>query len=250
MLRLLGLVISIGLADGMNPSSIGPALYLASGECPRRAVLEFAAGYAGVMLVGGLILTLGPGRAILALVPSPGPTARYALETIAGVAMLVLAAVLWLRRAALGARAPEERGSRLARRSPALTGATISAIELPTAFPYFAAIIAIVGSGLGLGKQIILLAIYNLCFSLPLLALVATLALSGRRAVSLLERARALMHANWPQVAAAVALLAGVIVSVLGVTGLELHARGDAGVLARNLHHLITHGSLPEANRR
>ena len=36
-------------------------------------------------------------------------------------------------------------------RSSALLGATITAVELPTAFPYFAAIAAIVGSGLGAG---------------------------------------------------------------------------------------------------
>src|SRR5579875_921362 len=113
MLRLLGLVISIGLADGMNPSSVGPALYLAAGRHPRRAVLQFAGGYAAVMFAGGLILTLGPGRAILALVPHPGPTARYALETIAGVAMLAVAALVWARRARLAARRREQEPARL-----------------------------------------------------------------------------------------------------------------------------------------
>ncbi len=35
MLRLIALVVSIGLADSMNPSTVVPALYLASGERPR-----------------------------------------------------------------------------------------------------------------------------------------------------------------------------------------------------------------------
>ena len=36
MLRLIGLVISIGLADSLNPTTIAPALYLATGQ-GRRA---------------------------------------------------------------------------------------------------------------------------------------------------------------------------------------------------------------------
>ena len=41
MLRLVGLVVSLGLADSLNPSTVGPAIYLATGERPRRAVLRF-----------------------------------------------------------------------------------------------------------------------------------------------------------------------------------------------------------------
>ena len=41
MLRLVGIVISIGLADSLNPSTIAPALYLATGERGRERVAEF-----------------------------------------------------------------------------------------------------------------------------------------------------------------------------------------------------------------
>ena len=37
MLRLIGLVVSIGLADSLNPTTLAPALYLASGEHARDA---------------------------------------------------------------------------------------------------------------------------------------------------------------------------------------------------------------------
>ena len=56
---------------------------------------EFAAGTFAVLLLGGLILTLGPGRAILSLVPHPDATTRYILETIAGAAMIVVSVVLF-----------------------------------------------------------------------------------------------------------------------------------------------------------
>src|SRR5215475_1881944 len=43
MLRLLGIVIAIGLADSVNPSTIAPALLLAAGENPRENVSRFTA---------------------------------------------------------------------------------------------------------------------------------------------------------------------------------------------------------------
>ncbi|MHB1833956.1 MAG: GAP family protein [Solirubrobacteraceae bacterium] len=226
MLHLFLLVLSIGLADSMNPSSIGPALYLASGAHPRRSILEVAGGYSAVLLVGGLLLALGPGRAILALVPSPSQTTRNLLEIIAGAAMLVTAAYLWVRRRRLSRRnRKSDAGSQ--RRSPPLMGATISAVELPTAFPYFAAIAAIVGSGLDVGSQILLVVIYDGCFIIPLLAIAGALALAGDRALSALDRARGYMHRRWPVFAAAVALVAGLGVVALGVSGLRQN--GHAG---------------------
>lgn len=240
MLHLLGLVISIGLADGMNPSSVGPALYLAGSPRPRRNVLRFSGGYAAVMLLGGLVLALGPGRAILALVPTPSLTTRYIFETAAGVAMLVAAGVLWFRRQRLG-RKSKSTQNHSRQRDPVLMGATISAVELPTAFPYFAAITAIVGSGLSLADEVILVAVYNLCFALPLLGIVATLVLAGDRAVEILARLRDFMRQHWPVIAAAVALLAGLFVTTLGVTGLGQAAGGRAGRLSRRIRGVLTH---------
>jgi hypothetical protein len=37
MFRTLSIVVSVGLADSVNASTIGPALFLAGGEHPRRA---------------------------------------------------------------------------------------------------------------------------------------------------------------------------------------------------------------------
>ena len=41
MLRLIGIVVSIGLADSLNPTTIAPALYMATGERGRERVAEF-----------------------------------------------------------------------------------------------------------------------------------------------------------------------------------------------------------------
>jgi cytochrome c biogenesis protein CcdA len=237
MLSLIGLVVSIGLADSLNPSTVGPALYLSSGHNPRAAVLRFTAGVAVVFFVGGAVLTIGPGQALLALVPHPGPTVRYIAETVVGVAMLIGSAFLWRNRRRLGNREKSESTPR--RRSPGWLGVTIAAVELPTAFPYFAAIAAIVAGGVNVFEELFLLGIYNACFVLPLLGIALTLTFAGDRAHQLLERVRAYLHTHWPILLAVVALVAGAFVTALGVTGLASSAHGAVGRYSRRLHHFL-----------
>jgi cytochrome c biogenesis protein CcdA len=180
VLRLLGIVVSIGLADSLNPTTIAPALYLATGERARGRVAEFTVAVFIVYLLGGIAIALGPGQLVLSLVARPGHEARHLIEVGAGVAMLVAAAMLWRHRRVLALRDPPDFDPR--GKSSAVLGATITVIELPTAFPYFAAIAAVVGSGVGVTRQLFLLLVFNLCFVLPLIGIVATLAFAGPRA--------------------------------------------------------------------
>lgn len=53
MLRLLGIVISIGLADSLNPSTVAPALYLSAQPKGRYALVQFTAGVFCVYFFGG-----------------------------------------------------------------------------------------------------------------------------------------------------------------------------------------------------
>ena len=184
MLRLIGLAVSIGLADSLNPTTIAPALYLASGDRARANVTEFTLGVFVVYLVGGAAIALGPGQLLLSLVPKPDRDARHIIEVVVGVAMLFAAAMLWRHRDRLSERRlPQPKGET---RSSALLGATITAVELPTAFPYFAVIAAIVGSGIDPARQLFVLVLFNLCFVAPLLGIVATLTFGGRHADRLL----------------------------------------------------------------
>jgi cytochrome c biogenesis protein CcdA len=237
MLRLIGLVVSIGLADSLNPTTIAPALFLSLGEHARARVLRFTFGVFLVYLLGGLIVALGPGEILLSLIPRPDRRTRWILETIAGVAMLVAAAYVWRNRERLSQRELPE--ANVAGKSSALLGATITAVELPTAFPYFAAIAAIVGSGFGPVRQIVLLVIFNLCFIVPLLAIVVTLTLAGDDAKRVLGSIRNWLQTHWPKLLVAVGLIAGVFVTVLGVTGLASGGHGHAGRIARRFRRLL-----------
>jgi len=239
MIRLLTLVVSIGLADSMNPSTIAPGLYLAAGKQPRAALTQFILGVFAVNFLGGALIALGPGQALLALVPRPKPTTAYILEVIAGAVMLIAAGVLWRRRATLSKHelpSPRPNG-----KSSLLLGVTIAGVELPTAFPYFAAIAAIVGSGLGVVKQLIALAAYNVAFVLPLILIIATITVAGDKAQQILEQGRDQLQRHWPALLAGLALLAGAYVTLLGITGLASGGHGTVGRLSRRVRRSVPH---------
>jgi cytochrome c biogenesis protein CcdA len=238
MFRLIGLVISIGIADSLNPSTIAPALFMASGEDARRRVTEFTIAVFAVYFLGGAAIALGPGQLLLSLIPHPHRDARHAIEIIAGVAMLLASFLLWRNRDRLSNR--ESTVINPEGKSSAILGATITAVELPTAFPYFAAIAAIVGSGLDPTRQIVLLVLFNLCFIAPLVGIVGTLTFAGDRAEQILSTGREWLQAHWPALLSGLALLAGVIVILLGATGLAgPHSR--LSHLLRPLGKLLRH---------
>jgi cytochrome c biogenesis protein CcdA len=218
VLRLAILVVSVGLADSLNPSTIGPALYLAT--APKRAlrVIQFTAGVFAVNLAVGLVLTIGPGRLLLGLVPRPQRTAKHVIELVAGVILLSSAVGVWLGRRSLTRRDLPMRNS--SGGSALIAGASIAAVELPTAVPYFAVVAAIVGSSASVPQEIGLLALYNVAFVLPLLAILVVLLLAGDRADPWLEKGGAWLQRRWPIVLVVLLLLVGSALTVLGGTGL------------------------------
>lgn len=229
MLRLVILMISIGLADSLNPSTIAPALYLASSEHPRRRVAEFTFGVFIVYLAGGCLIALGPGQLLRDAVSdvSALEALRYTGELVAGVLLLGAAWLVWKRRDQMVASGLPGSGPR--RRSSAVLGATITAIELPTAFPYFAAIAAVVGSGLGVFRGFILLVIFNVCFILPLLGILATLVFFGDRATRVLALGRAFLERRWPHVLVILLAIVGGVALLFGATGLASGIHGRVG---------------------
>jgi cytochrome c biogenesis protein CcdA len=223
MLRLLGIVISIGLADSLNPSTVAPALYLATAPNPRRTVAQFTIGVFIVYLLGGALIALGPGALVLSVVPKPDATARHVLEVLAGVLLLAMAALLWRHRDRLGRKQLPQISSRS--RTSWLMGATITALELPTAFPYFGALGVIVGSGQSLPNQLLLMTLFNVCFVMPLLAILLALWIAEERAELALARVSAFLQRHWPVLLAGVAVIAGFITIGLGATGTYKVAR-------------------------
>ena len=235
MLRLIGIVVSIGLADSLNPSTIAPALYIATGERARDRVAEFTLAVFAVYFLGGAAIAVGAGELVRDLLPHPHHNVAYIVEVSVGVALIAGAAFLWRHRQRLSHREPprfDPHG-----RSSWVLGASITAVELPTAFPYFAAIAAIVGANLGPVRAVSLLFLFNVCFVLPLLLIVGTLTFAPGNSERILSAARSFLQRHWPAVLAALALAAGLFVVLLGVTGIgATHSR-----FLRHLHRTL-HG--------
>ena len=233
MLRLIGIVISIGLADSLNPSTIAPALYLATGERARGRVAEFTAAVFAVNFVGGGAIALGAGALIRPLLPHPRHHIADYVEIAVGAALIAGAALLWRHRRELAGR--EAPGFDPHGRSSWLLGASISVVEFPTAFPYFAAIAAIVGADVEPPGNLLLLLLFNVCFLLPLLGILGTLTFAPDSSDRILSSWRAFLQRHWPILLAGLALLAGLFVVALGVTGIgATHSR-----FLRHLHHTL-----------
>jgi cytochrome c biogenesis protein CcdA len=218
MLRLAIVAMSVGLADSLNPSTAGPALYLATVPKGVTRVVQFTAGVFTVNLAAGLLLTLGPGSLLVGLVPHPQGNVRHAIELGAGAILLAFAAVLWMGRRNLARRALPMRSGRGG--SAMIAGASIAAIELPTAVPYFAVVVAVVASGASLPLKVGLVVLYNVAFVLPLLAIVLVILIAGARSDRWLNTGGAWLQRRWPVVVASVLLLLGGGLIVLGGIGL------------------------------
>jgi cytochrome c biogenesis protein CcdA len=215
VLALVLLVVSVGLADSVNPSTLAPALLLAAQPRGVVSLARFTAGVFVVSLAGGLVLLLGPGELILGALPHPGQRAKAIAEVVGGVLLLCLAAILWIRRERF-ARSLSKGQDRIQRGAFAL-GAGLMAIELPTALPYFATIAAILASPFSLATQLLLLALYNVAFVAPLLALLLARELAGEKAAARIERIGAWLRSRLPVLLAALLALLGLGLVALGI---------------------------------
>jgi cytochrome c biogenesis protein CcdA len=240
MLRLIGLMISIGFADSLNPSTIAPAMFLATSKRnPRAQVAQFTLAVFAVYLVGGLAVALGPGELVLHLVPHPKPELKYLFEIIGGVVLLTFAVVLWTFRKLLAERRLPE--GRTDGRSSAILGATITAVELPTAFPYFAAIAAVVSSGYGVWHQVFLILIFNVTFVLPLVTIIGILQFAGHNAQRVLGDSRTWLQRHWPVALAIIGLIAGLFCVFIGITGRIGLEHSQTGHVARQIRGIVAH---------
>lgn len=221
MVALILLVVSVGLADSVNPSTVAPAFLIATGADPVRALVRFTLGVLVVSLAGGVALLLGPGQLLLDALPHPSSDEKAIVELVGGVVLIGLATGLWLGRHRIARRFGAASGSARADRGAFALGAGIMAVELPTALPYFAAIAAIVASEVHLAIGVGLVLLYNVAFVSPLLVLIAARRFAGQRLAAKLDA-----MGDWLRERAVVLLAgllgtAGVVVATVGTVGLD-----------------------------
>ena len=212
------LVASLGLADSFNPVTIIIAVYLGAGPDPLRRLSAFMIGVFIAYFLGGLALMQGPAvllRAALDGVDVPGADVA---AVVAGAGLVIAAIVLWTRRARLArVRLPRALAEP---RSAVVLGAAVTALDLPTAFPYFGAIAVIVDADAALPAQVLLLGLFNALYVLPIvLVLVARLVLGERCPARLTRVTAAAERVAAPLLAAGACAIGGALV-VQGARGL------------------------------
>jgi cytochrome c biogenesis protein CcdA len=172
-----------------------------------------------VNFAGGVALTVGPGRLLVGLLPHPQRTVRHAIELVAGLVLLAVAVAVWRGRRSLARREfATSGGGGLG--GAMIAGASIAAVELPTAAPYLAVVAAIVASDASVPQAIGLLALYCVAFVAPLLAIIVIRLVAGERADPWLQAGGAWLQRRWPVVLAALLLVVGSALTVLGAAGL------------------------------
>lgn len=179
----------------------------------------FALAAWAVTFIFGLAFALGLGDLILSFLPKPGATLKYALIAGAGLVLLIGGTVVWIRRKALTSSEPTH-DRRTSHGSAALVGAGIAGLELVTAFPYFAAIAMIVGSGVSNAEKLSLLVLYCVVYTLPLIAIAALFAVMGERAERILRPVGEWLLAHWPVLVGPLTATIGIAVLAFGVVQL------------------------------
>ena len=207
----------------INPGTIAPALVLAVSSKPVARVVQFGLGMMVVNVLGGILLVLGPGKLLFALIPHVGAHLKHILEVVGGIALLVAAAVLLAFRRGLVERDKEEDESSAVKPragSAFLAGAGIAAAELPTAFPYFAAVAAIDAADVSTPSEVFLVVLFNVIFLAPVFLIALVIGLFPEKRDSLIEPLRRWMSQHWPQLLAGILAAGGVVALILGVSGL------------------------------
>ena len=166
MAELAGLA-ALAVVDSVNPSAIAITLVLLSLNRGAAQPLIYVGAIAATYFTLGLMLLFG----VQSLWPSAGDffetRVGFVVQSAVGAALLVYSF-----------RSPD----RPSAPTPPATGAwvaliglgmTVTAMELPTAIPYFGAIALLTNMDVPVAGRVVLLAAYNLVFVLPPLALIA-----------------------------------------------------------------------------
>ena len=210
------LVASVAVADSINPSTVVPAIWMAS--TPKAHLGSFAAGVFAAYLAGGLVLVFGPGPALISTLHHMQGTVEHAVEAGAGVVVLAVAFALWRsRRHQTPARLPRPG---CARSTAFALGVGIMAVELPTAFVYFGAISAVLASHRAAAVEVSLLVLYNALFVAPLIAVLALRRLAGERAERWIASAWERLVGFAQMLLAGLTGSAGAALLIIGVIGL------------------------------
>ncbi len=174
---LPGLLV-LALVDSINPSAIVVTLFLLSRQRAKAQVAVYLATIFLTYLTLGAMMVLGFDAVMPAGTAMTGGRLEWIVQGAIGLAMLVYA--IAAPKTARADSPSEPRASTWV--ALVVLGVTVTAMELPTALPYFGAVALLTAADLSLAQWLPLLVAYNVIFVLPPLLLFMGHALFGQRA--------------------------------------------------------------------
>ena len=190
MSALLPSLIAIAALDSLNPSAIALQVYLLGTPKPIPRSIAFVIGIFFAYWTSGLLAVLGLDRLIQTVIVNSGFSLStplfYIIQFLTGIILLIVGVTLRITTQSEPVKAPQK----LNLAKTFLLGMSVTILEFPTALPYFAAIEQIVRANLDLLSTMSILALYNLIFVLPPIALIVIYLFFHRQsfALTLLQR--------------------------------------------------------------
>ena len=170
-------LLALALVDSINPSAIVVTLYLLSRERVLAQVVVYVTAIFLTYLTLGVMMMSGIEALLQSLWTTGGGRLGLIAQGLVGLAMLVYA----IRAPTTATSAPRAEPSASTYTALALLGVTVTAMELPTAVPYFGAIAVLTAADLPMARWLPLLVIYNAIFVLPPVLLLGGHIVFGRR---------------------------------------------------------------------
>ena len=208
MHALLSSLVAIAALDSLNPTATAIQVFLLSTPKPIARSIAFVVGVFTAYWAVGLLITLGLGEAIAALVNQVSlalPSSIYGLQFLLGVVLLVIG---W-KLNSFEQRKTERRPKKLTLTSTFVLGLAVTIWESPTALPYLAAIQQIVRANLDWLSIIAILGLYNLIFVFPLIVLLGIYILLQGRSTALLHRINRAIEQWGPRILRVVLIVLG-----------------------------------------
>lgn len=183
---LLATMVGLSARDALNPFSIAALTYLLATPRSAARATTFVVGTYLTYFAGGVVLVRGLGYLVTEVMPRLPWWAMPAGMMTLGVVCLILAVITW-HRASTGQSAftPPKN---LSVRATAMFAIVSTAADIPTGAPYIAAATQIATVTNSVVTQCGWLALYNLVFTAPLIALLTAHLGLGARARPIFAR--------------------------------------------------------------
>ena len=208
MHSLLTSLVAIAALDSLNPTATAIQVFLLSTPKPIARSIAFIIGVFTAYWMVGLLITLGMGEAIAALVNQVGlalPGSIYGLQFLLGVLLLVIG---WKLNSS-NEKKTQRRPQKLTLTYTFVLGLAVTIWESPTALPYLAAIQQIIRANLDWLSVVAILGLYNLIFVFPLIILLGIYIVLQGRSVALLHRINRAIEQWGPKILRVILIVLG-----------------------------------------